>query len=113
MRLDLSVNILTWSALRNGCITVFGGSQTRPNIHIRDMVRVYHHFLNRPELRGIYNAGFENLSIMEIAEMVAERIPSKIEVSSSNDPRSYRLCSTKLTDTGFSPKWGWTTRSVN
>jgi nucleoside-diphosphate-sugar epimerase len=106
MRLDLSVNILTWSALRNGCITVFGGSQTRPNIHIRDMVRVYHHFLNRPELRGIYNAGFENLSIMEIAEMVAERIPSKIEVSSSNDPRSYRLCSTKLTDTGFSPKWG-------
>lgn len=103
MRLDLSVNILTWSALRDGCITVFGGSQTRPNIHLRDMVRVYHHFLERPELTGIFNAGFENLSISEIAKKVTKHLPSKIEVSPSNDPRSYRLSSQKLLKTGFVP----------
>jgi nucleoside-diphosphate-sugar epimerase len=106
MRLDLSVNILTWLALRDRCITVFGGSQTRPNIHIQDMIRVYHHFLDHPELTGIYNAGFENLSIMTIAQMVASRIPSEIDVSPSNDPRSYRLSSQKLLDTGFIPRWG-------
>jgi nucleoside-diphosphate-sugar epimerase len=103
MRLDLSVNILTWLALRDGRITVFGGAQTRPNIHLMDMVGVYLHFLEHPELTGIYNAGFENLSIMEIAEKVASYIPAEIAVSPSNDPRSYRLSSKKLLNTGFKP----------
>lgn len=104
MRLDLSVNILTWLALRDGRITVFGGDQTRPNIHLRDMVRVYHHFLAHPELAGIYNAGFENISILEIAERVKRHIPAEIVVSASNDPRSYRLSSRKLLATGFVPE---------
>lgn len=103
MRLDLSVNILTWLALRDGRITVFGGDQTRPNIHLQDMVRVYHHFLAHPELSGIYNAGFENISILEIAERVKRHIPAEIVVSPSNDPRSYRLSSRKLLATGFVP----------
>lgn len=106
MRLDLSVNILTMLAVTNGEITVFGGDQTRPNIHIKDMVRVYHHFLAHPEFTGIFNAGFENLSIMEIAEKAAAKTGAKITVTPSNDPRSYRLSSKKLLDTGFEPKYG-------
>jgi nucleoside-diphosphate-sugar epimerase len=106
MRLDLSVNVLTWLALRDQRITVFGGDQTRPNIHLRDMVRVYHHFLAHPELCGIYNAGFENLTILEIAQMVQRSVPSDIVISRSDDPRSYRLCSRKLQQTGFTPRFG-------
>lgn len=105
-RLDLTVNILTLSALKNGIITVFGGTQTRPNIHIKDMVRVYFHFLNHPELPGIYNAGFENISIIDIAQMVQELVPSKINVTESDDPRSYRQNSDKLLATGFHPQYG-------
>ena len=63
MRLDLSVNILTFSALKNKMITVFGGNQLRPNIHIKDMVRVYEHFLFKRNKTGIYNAGFEKITI--------------------------------------------------
>ena len=69
MRLDVSVNMLAFQALENKKITVFGGEQTRPNIHIKDMVEVYKHFLKFPQLEsGCYNAGFENISILEIAK---------------------------------------------
>ena len=106
MRLDLSVNILTMLALRDGKITVFGGDQTRPNIHLKDMIRVYHHFLDKGMgLPGIYNAGFENISIMDIANRVTEKVDAEIVVTPSNDPRSYRLSSKKLLDTGFEPKY--------
>lgn len=104
MRLDVSVNLLTMQALTRGEITVLGGSQVRPNIHIQDITDVYLHFLDHPELRGVYNAGFENLSIMEIAERAAARIGAKITVKPSNDPRSYRVNSDKLLATGFKPK---------
>ncbi len=104
-RLDLAVNILTYSAVKKGEITVFGGSQTRPNIHMKDMVRVYKHFLEREDLSGIYNAGFENFSIMETARMITEFIPVKIHAEESDDPRSYRQNSDKLTNTGFHPKY--------
>ena len=64
MRLDVSVNMLTYQALKNGKITVFGGNQTRPNIYIKDMINVYKHFLiNRDIPSGCYNAGFENITI--------------------------------------------------
>ena len=106
MRLDLSVNMLTMQALTKGKITVFGGNQTRPNIHLQDMIRVYEHFLAKPKLTGIYNAGFDNISILEIAQMAKARIPAEIIVTESNDPRSYRLSSKKLLATGFSPKFG-------
>lgn len=106
MRLDLSVNMLTMQALANGKITVLGGNQTRPNIHLKDMVGVYLHFLEKgTELRGVFNAGFENISIIDIANKVVAHIPAKIIISESNDPRSYRLCSKKLLATGFKPKY--------
>ncbi len=104
MRLDLSVNMLTMQALANGKITVFGGEQTRPNIHLKDLVAVYLHVLENPEaMTGIFNAGFENLSIMEIAKRVVSHVPADVVVTESNDPRSYRLSSQKLLSTGFNP----------
>lgn len=106
MRLDLSVNMLTMQALTKGKITVFGGDQTRPNIHLRDMIRVYEHFLAHPELRGVFNAGFENISILDIAERAKKHVPAEVIVTPSNDPRSYRLSSKKLLATGFQPKYG-------
>ena len=106
MRLDVSVNMLTSQALKNKKITVFGGNQTRPNIHIQDMIDVYKHFLNKPEIAsGCYNAGFENISILDIAKKVQSRIDSEIIISESNDPRSYRQDSSKLLKTGFEPKY--------
>ena len=102
MRLDLSVNMLTFQAFKKGQITVFGGKQTRPNIHIKDMVRVYQHFLYNPAIpTGCYNAGFENLSILDIAEKIREKLPAEIKITESQDPRSYRLNSDKLAGTGF------------
>jgi len=103
MRLDLTVNLLTMQALARGAMTVFGGSQVRPNIHIDDLVDLYLFALER-RLEGVYNAAFENLTVLEIAELVARQIPAEITVVPGNDPRSYRLCSDKLLSTGYRPK---------
>ncbi len=106
MRLDLSVNMLTMQALNKGNITVFGGTQVRPNIHIKDMVSVYMHFLEGKSLKGaIFNAGFENLSLLEIAERITQHIPAEIVITDTHDPRSYRLNSDRLQSAGFSPKY--------
>lgn len=104
MRLDVSVNMLTMQALSKGKITVFGGMQTRPNIHIDDITDIYLHLIDHPEVTGIYNAGFENISILDIAKLVTKHIPVEIVVTESNDPRSYRVNSDKLLATGFKPK---------
>ena len=104
MRLDVSVNMLTMQALKNKKITVFGGSQIRPNIHIDDITDVYVHFIKNPNIEGIFNAGFENLSILEIADLISNRLQSEVVILESNDPRSYRLNSDKLIETGFKPK---------
>ena len=104
MRLDVSVNMLTMQALTRGEITVLGGDQTRPNIHIDDITDIYLFLLERPDVTGVYNAGFENLSIRRIAEMACEKAEAKITVLPSNDPRSYRVNSDKLLATGFQPK---------
>ena len=106
MRLDVSVNLLTMHALSKEKITVFGGAQIRPNIHIDDITDLYIHFINHPEYVGIYNAGFENISILSIAEMVTQHLPVKIEITESSDPRSYRVNSDKVLATGFKPKKG-------
>jgi nucleoside-diphosphate-sugar epimerase len=103
MRLDLSVNLLTMQALTKGRMTVFGGDQVRPNIHIDDMVDLYLFAIDR-RLAGVFNAGFENLSIRQIADAIAARVPAEIAVCPSNDPRSYRLCADRLLATGFRPK---------
>lgn len=104
MRLDVAVNLLTMQALENGKITVLGGDQTRPNIHIDDITDLYIFLLENPQHVGVYNAGFENISILDIAKMVAEHVGADIEIKPSNDPRSYRVNSDKLLATGFRPK---------
>jgi nucleoside-diphosphate-sugar epimerase len=107
MRFDLAVNLLTYQALSNRYIKVLGGAQVRPNIHINDMVQVYRHFINNRKIpSGSYNAGFENLTILEIAMRIADEVGAEINVEESNDPRSYRLDSSKLLDTGFKPQYG-------
>ena len=108
LRLDVSVNLLTYQAVKNKLMTIHGGKQIRPNIHIQDLINVYIHFLNNPHLNsGCYNAGFENLSILEIAYKIKKKIKCKITITrNSNDPRSYRQCSDKLLATGFKQKFG-------
>ena len=104
MRLDVSVNLLTMQALSSGRITVFGGNQTRPNVHIDDITDLYLFLIDHPGVTGIYNAGFENISILDIANLVVKHVPAEVVVSESNDPRSYRVNSDKLLATGFRPK---------
>ncbi len=107
MRLDVAVNLLTYQALKNGSITVLGGNQTRPNVHIKDMVGIYNHFLKDKDIpSGCYNAGFENISILDIAKKVQKYIKAEITIKESNDPRSYRQDSNKLLKTGFKPLFG-------
>jgi len=115
-RLDLSVNILTNHAINKGKITVFGGSQMRPNLHIEDMVDAYELLLDAPheKVHGeVFNIGFENHSIADIALMVQkvvkEEFPEKgeipIETTPSNDNRSYHVNSDKVKRVlGFEPK---------
>lgn len=103
MRFDLTVNMFIKQAFIEKKITVFGGEQIRPNIHVNDLADVYIHFMNNSQLdAGFYNAGFENLSILEVANLVSKKIPTEIEVKKNNkDIRSYRQNSDKLLNTGF------------
>ena len=105
MRFDVSVNLLTLQALKNKKITIMGGSQTRPNIHIKDMIGVYEHILTNDIEQGIYNAGFENISILDLGKKIQNKIDCKINIIESNDPRSYRQCSDKLIETGLEQKF--------
>jgi nucleoside-diphosphate-sugar epimerase len=116
-RLDLSVNILTNHAVNKGKITVFGGEQLRPNLHIQDMCDLYELLLELPaeRIRGhTFNAGYQNMSIMAIAETVRsvveeefpEKAPIAIEKESTDDIRSYHINSDKIARTiGFEPKY--------
>lgn len=105
MRFDVSVNMLTLQALKNKKITIFGGKQIRPAIHIDDMVSLYEHFLFSDVKTGIYNAGFENISILDLGEKIKKIIDCEIEIQDINDPRSYRQSSEKLLRTGFKKKF--------
>lgn len=111
MRLDLTVNILTDHALNKGKITVFGGDQKRPNIHIQDITDYYVELLTskKEKIAGeIFNAGYENYKVMEIAEMVKEIIGKHvvIERTDSKDNRSYHISSDKIRDKlGLTPNY--------
>ena len=106
LRLDVAVNMLTYQALKNKKITVLGGNQIRPNLHIQDMVQIYHHFLIKKSLpAGCYSAGFENIAIIDLAKKIQKKINCKIIIKKSNDPRSYRLNSDKLLKTGYKQKF--------
>ena len=105
MRLDLTVNMLTFQALKNKKITVFGGKQKRPNIHIDDLLDAYMFFLKKNIKTNIFNIGFENLSIIDIAKKISRIIESEIVIKKNyKDARSYNLDSSKLLKTGFKPK---------
>lgn len=115
-RLDLSVNILTNHAINNETITVFGGRQKRPNLHIQDMVDLYVLLLTVPDDKvagEIFNAGCQNMSIMDIAQVVKrvvqERFPEKGEIpivtTPTDDIRSYHVNSAKIQRVlGFRPQ---------
>ena len=109
-RLDVVVNILTNLAFHKREITVFGGKQLRPNIHIADMVESYLVVLNAPKeaVAGeIFNAGYENQSVLELAETVKQVIGDdvKLVATPTDDNRSYHISSKKIADKlGFAPK---------
>jgi len=119
MRLDLTINILTNHAVNRGKITVFGGAQKRPNIHIDDIADLYVDLLARPaeQIAGdTFNAGYENFTVSELAEQVRkvveeefpEKAPIEIETTPSNDLRSYHVSSKKILQVlGWAP-----TRSI-
>ena len=104
LRLDVVVNALTALALRDGRIELQAPEAVRPNIHIEDMTDLYLWMLARPQLTGVWNAGFENFTVRRIAQLVAERIPAELTEKPTNDPRSYRMDSSKLLAAGFKPK---------
>lgn len=116
MRLDLSVNILTNHAVNKGVITVFGGTQMRPNLHIEDMADAYLLMLRAPheKIHGeIFNIGFQNHSIADLARTVkacvSAQFPGRREIeivtTPSNDNRSYHVNSEKIRRVlGFTPK---------
>ncbi len=111
LRLDLTVNILTNHAVNNGKITVFGGAQKRPNIHIEDMTDLYVQLLEMPaeKIAGkIFNAGYENHTVTQIAEVVRHVVgEDKIEIvtTPTDDNRSYHISSAKIKDElGFEPQ---------
>jgi nucleoside-diphosphate-sugar epimerase len=108
LRLDLTVNILTNHAINNGRITVFGGDQLRPNIHVEDMTDLYLQLLETPDevIDGkIWNAGYHNLKVSTIAEMVKAEVGPKVDivVTPTDDHRSYHVSSEKIRrELGFS-----------
>ncbi len=108
LRLDLTVNILTSHAINNGRITVFGGEQLRPNLHVEDMTDLYLQLLEAPDetINGkIWNAGYHNLKVREIAEMVQDEVGKNVDivVTPSDDHRSYHVSSEKIKrELGFS-----------
>ena len=110
LRLDLTVNILTNLAVNKGEISVFGGQQKRPNIHIEDMAALYLLLLQLPaeQIDGkIFNAGYENFKVAEIAEMVRSVIGPQVNIitTSTNDNRSYHISSEKIKkEIGFVPQ---------
>ena len=110
-RLDVVVNILTNLAYHKREITIFGGAQLRPNIHISDMVESYVIVLNAEQenVSGqIYNAGYENQTVQELAETVKKVIGDDVmlKTTPTDDNRSYHISSEKIrVDLGFTPKF--------
>tara|TARA_B100001059_G_scaffold134889_1_gene135169 strand:- start:320 stop:1297 length:978 start_codon:yes stop_codon:yes gene_type:complete len=102
-RLDLVVNILTNHAFHKRKITVFGGDQLRPNVHIDDMVESYVLLLNSDykKINGeIFNVGYKNQTVNELAQNVRDVIGKDIEIikTKSDDNRSYHVSSQKIYD---------------
>lgn len=104
-RLDLTVNILTTHAYHNGRITVFGGSQLRPHIHLRDLCRYYCELLEMDDAKiagKTFNAGYQNNPVSQLAEIVREVVSEKLDTSveitttPTDDLRSYHISSERI-----------------
>ncbi|HYM72310.1 MAG TPA: SDR family oxidoreductase [Stellaceae bacterium] len=110
LRLDLTVNILTNLAVNTGRITVFGGNQLRPNLHVEDMTDLYLMLLEAPDHvvdRAVWNVGRDNLKVREIADLVQGQVGSGVEiiVTPTDDHRSYHVSSQKIRrELGFVPR---------
>ncbi len=103
LRLDLTVNILTNHAINKGEITVFGGEQKRPNLHIEDMTDLYVYLIEQPDekiQKKIWNAGYHNYKVKDIAEIVKSVIGPDLPIKtvSSDDNRSYHVSAKKIAD---------------
>ena len=109
MRLDVVVNMLTMSALREGRIVVQTPDLYRPHCHIQDVTDLYLFLLERPHLKGPYNAGFDNQTIMETAQKIAATVGCPVEtaphVPGKYDKRSYLVDSSRILAEGFKPKY--------
>lgn len=114
-RLDLTVNILTNHAINNRRITVFGGTQLRPNFHVEDMAELYLQMLREPAERiggKIFNAGYENHSVSALASIVKRVVEQEMEFQNieivttpSDDLRSYHISSDKIRrELGYQPR---------
>jgi len=105
MRYDLVVNTFAARAVKFNKITVFGGEQERPFVHIRDISRVIVHVIKN-NLNGIYNVRGENLSLLKLSEIVKEITDCQVEINKNiSDKRSYMVDSSKLLKTGFEFKF--------
>jgi len=116
-RLDLSVNILTNHAVNKNKITIFGGEQLRPNIHIQDycdFVKLVIKSSTEKIKNQQFNVGYQNLSMTEIAKIVKKVVNKEFNdkpeidlvFTKSNDNRSYHICSDKVKNIlGFQPKY--------
>ena len=110
LRLDLTINILTLSALTRDCITVFGGKQMRPNVHIQDLADFYTLLLDAPadKVAGqAFNVSHSNATVLALAEMIAQTLNAKvrIDITPSDDPRSYHLSAGRAQrELGFDPR---------
>jgi len=116
MRFDLTINILTNHAVNKGLITVFGGTQKRPNIHVDDVTELYVKMLEYPDklVAGeTFNVGYENFTVAQLAQFVKTvveqefpaKAPIQVTTTPSNDNRSYHVSSKKIYE-----KLGWMPR---
>ena len=106
LRLDVVLNIFSYQAFFNKKITIFGGNQVRPLLHIKDMIYAYEYFIKK-NITGTFNVGFENYSVEKLATMVKENIDDDVvlDIEESNDNRSYHINSDKIFNVlGFKPK---------
>jgi nucleoside-diphosphate-sugar epimerase len=109
IRLDLVVNVLVTKALLEGKMSVFGGEQWRPLLHVNDVASAIETTLDS-DMKGIYNLHYKNYKIIDIAEEIIKKVPdSVIETTPMHfqDSRNYRVSSDKLSKaSGFKPSLG-------
>ena len=109
MRLDTIVNMLTMQAIETRKITAHcgahGGKLVRPHAHIEDITDLYCWLLERPHITGAYNAGFENMTVEELAAEIAAQVECEVTYTEVADKRSYAVDSSRLKSLGFVPRF--------